>query len=197
MNVTELKELHPKRFEKKYAEWCEHAAADDWWEYMQDRFQERHAPQGVTVASIQFSLYGQGSGAAFNGSVSVTKFMEHAGLHEKYLPLYLACRDDGSYCTVNARRNCSNMAVGFEGAPGDTAPSGVFADLDDPAWAELVWQQFDESELEDAVYEFCRDICSELHTDLEKEYDHITSEEAFIESCEANEITFEIKTEET
>lgn len=196
MNITELKELHPKRFEKKYAEWREHAAHDDWWEYVQDWFKERHAPQGVTVNSIQFSLYGQGAGAAFNGAVSVTKFMEHAGLHEKYLPLYLACRDDGSYCRVRATRN-GYLTVYFEGAPGDTAPSGVFADLDDTAWAELVSQQFDESELEDAVYEFCRDICQELHTDLEKEYDHITSEEAFIESCEANEITFEIETEET
>ena len=196
MNVTELKELHPKRFEEEYAEWCAYAADDDWWEYVQDWFKERHAQQGVTVHSIQFSLYGQGLGAAFNGSVAVTQFMEHAGLHEKYLPLYMACKDDGSYCRVRAARNCSNISVYFAGAPGDTAPSGVFADLDADAWAELVSQQFDESELEDAVKEFCRDICHELHTDLEKEYDHITSEEAFIESCEANEVTFEIETEE-
>lgn len=196
MNVTELKELHPKRFEKEYEEWCEHEADDDWWTYIQDWFQERHAPQGVTVNSIQFSLYGQGSGAAFNGSVDIAKFMEHAGLHEKYLPLYLACKNDGSYCRVRIRRGF-RMDIGFEGAPGDTAPSGVFADLDDTAWSVLVTQQFDESSLEDAVEEFCNDICDELHTDLEKEYDHITSEEAFIESCEANQITFEIETEET
>jgi hypothetical protein len=33
--------------------------------------------------------------------------------------------------------------------------------------------------------------CSKLYRELRDEYEHLTSEESFIESCECNEITFE------
>lgn len=191
LTVTELRDFYPERFEKEYHAWLAHEPYDGWSEYLEGNFRERHAPQGVEARSIWFSLYQQGAGAAFTGVVHVAKFMQHMKLDEKYLPLYLAVCDDGSYVKVyTSPRN--NLHVNFDGAPWDTAPSGVFSELDQDAWNDLINDQVEESKLEVLIEDFCNDICHTLYKEVEAEYDLLTSEEEFIASCEANEITFEI-----
>lgn len=194
VNVTELKALHPKMFEWEYRKWCEHKPYDDWWATHHDYFNEKHADAGVDADSIEFTLFRRGGGAAFVGRVDMATFMKHMKLDEKYLPLYLAIADDGSRAAVRTS-NYGDLRVSLDGAPWDTGPSGVFSALSQADWEELIEEQWGMACLEEAVEAFCKDICDELLTALEEDYDYLTSEKAFIESCEANETTFEIETE--
>ena len=78
-----------------------------------------------------------------------------------------------------------------------TAPSGVFSDLPQTDWEELVDAQADAADMEDSVLTWCKDLAHELYINLRDEYEWRTSKEAFLESCECNEITFEVEWEES
>lgn len=191
MNVTELREHDPKRFEKEYYKWCEHTPDYDWWDSIEENFIEDCATLGVRVDEITFSgFYSQGDGAAFRGRVYVYEWMEAKGHHITHPAAYLACRDDGSYVRLEKGRG-NNMRASAEVWANQTAPSGIFAGLDQEAWEELVDEQLGDLSIEDEVLSFCEDLAAKLYRDLRDEYEHLTSEEMFKEHCEANEVTFE------
>lgn len=194
LTVRELRDMYPKQFDKEYSDWCAYELDGGWCEALEGDFRELHAPHGVDARSIWYAVYGQGAGAGFSGLVYVGKLMKHLKLDETYLPLYQAVVDDGSYCNVSVSGRWS-MTVNFDGAPWDTAPSGVFSGLSDEAWCELINAQMEEANLEDVVRDFCADICHDLYKELVDEYEYRTSEEAFIESCEINEVTFDVSIE--
>lgn len=191
MNVTELREHDPKRFEKEHYKWQEHTLDYDWYKWTEANFIEDCANQGVRVDSIGFSgFYSQGDGAAFTGQVYVYEWMEQKGQHITHPAAYLACKDDGSYVRLETVRS-NNMQASLEQWVNQTAPSGIFAGLEQEAWEELVDEQINDLSIEDEVLSFCKELAEELYTDLRDEYEHLTSEETFIEHCEANEVTFE------
>ena len=191
MNAIELKERDPKRFEKEYYGWLKHTPDYDWWDCIEENFIEDCGKLGVCVDNITFSgFYSQGDGAAFVGRVYVYEWMEQKGHHITHPAAYLGCKDDGSYVRLETGRG-NNMRANLEEYANQTAPSGVFTGLDQQAWEELVDAQISELSIEDEVLSFCEDLAQELYTDLRDEYEHLTSEEMFIEHCEANEVTFE------
>ena len=191
MNVTELRERDPKRFEKEYYEWSANALPYEWWDCIKADFKTDCNAVGVIVDSIGFSgFYSQGDGAAFTGRVYVYEWMEQKGHHITHPAAYLGCKDDGSYVRLETGRG-HNMRANLEEDACQTAPSGIFAGLEQEAWEELVDEQISELSIEDEVLSFCKDLAQELYTNLSDEYEHLTSEEMFIEHCEANEITFE------
>ena len=191
MNVTELKERDPKRFEKEYYKWQEHTLDYDWYKWTEENFIEDCGKQGVRVDSIGFSgFYSQGDGAAFTGRVDVYQWMERKEQHITHPAAYLACKDDGSYVSLEIVRS-NNMRANLDQWANQTAPSGMFKGLEQEAWEELVDEQISDLNLEDEVLSFCKELAEELYTNLRDEYEHLTSEEMFIEHCEANEITFE------
>jgi hypothetical protein len=189
VTAKELQSLDPKRFDKEYYEWCENAVDYDWWEWLDDSFKCDMTEAGVRVERIAFSTYP--ARAMFDGHVDVAKFMEHLILDEKYPALYLAVKQDGSYVSVREGRygNAFSMTEHLY----NTEPEGIFAYLDAHAWEELLDEQLTFAGLESSIEEFCTDACHKLAKDLEADYDHITSVESFIESCECNEVTFEIE----
>ena len=191
MNVTELKEHDPKRFEKEYWAWAEHTADYEWWDCIEENFTDGCAALCVQVDKITFSgFYSQGDGAAFTGQVYVHKWMKLKGLDVTHPAAYLACWDDGSYVRLETGRG-NNMRANLEEYANQTAPSGVFTGLDQQAWEELVDEQISSLSIEGEVLSFCEDLAQELYTDLRDEYEHLTSEEMFIEHCVCNEVTFE------
>ena len=197
VTAQELLILDKKRFEKEYWLWVEHGVADyDWWEYIYDHFKEKCEALRITVDDMTFSGFGsQGDGAAFAGRVDLTALMERQGLDVTYPALYIGIKNDGSYARMAFNGN--NMRCGsYEMWANQTAPEGVFSGLDQEAWEELIDEQDGEAGLEDLALAECQTLARELYRDLEAEYDHLTSEESFIESCECNEVTFEIETEE-
>jgi hypothetical protein len=75
------------------------------------------------------------------------------------------------------------------------APLGIFSELDEETWGDLIDDQWRESYIEEAVREFAQDKADDLLEALRSEWDYISSEEYFIESCEINEVKFEIEGE--
>jgi hypothetical protein len=192
MNALELKANDPKRFQKEYEDWRENACHDDWWEYVQEGLKADCDGYGITVETIGFNLgYSQSDYAAFNGRIDVTLWMQAEGYDVEYPALYVAMEDYREYASIStSHRGHSRVNMEY-GVVGNTYPSGIFKHLDREAWDELVEEQCDMANLEEAMQEWVGKRCSKLYRELRDEYEHLTSEESFIESCECNEITFE------
>ena len=195
--AKELQELDPKRFEKEYYKWMEFALDYEWWDALYKQFKADCLPKGVRVDTINFSGFGsQGDGATFDGQVDIPTYMELQGLHETYPALYLAVVDDGSRIGVRQTHRGNMETCGYNMYANQTAPSGVFENLDQQAWEELIDEQEREADIEDNMLKFCKELAAELYKDLEAEYEHLTSKESFIESCNCNEVLFDIEGEE-
>jgi hypothetical protein len=69
----------------------------------------------------------------------------------------------------------------------------VFKLLDNEAWDELIEQQYVDAGIEAALQAYVDDVASTLYDDLQTEYEDLTSEESFIESCDCNEILFDLE----
>jgi hypothetical protein len=189
VTAKELQTLDPKRFDKEYYAWCENAADYDWWEWLEDSFKCDMTEAGVRVERVYFDTYP--AKARFDGHVDMAQFMEHLILDEKYPALYLAVKQDGSYVSVREGRYGS--AFSMTEHLYNTEPEGIFAYLDAQAWEELLDEQLSLAGLESSIEEFCTDACHKLAKDLESDYEGITSVESFLDSCECNEIEFEIE----
>jgi hypothetical protein len=191
MNVIELKTSDPKRFEQEYHEWCQYTPHYDWWEYLYEQFKADCAALGVQVNDIQFSgFHSQGDGAAFEGRVFTYEWMERKGFDVTHPAAYLACKEDGSYVGIHMRNRGNGIYTNFHG-PLQSEPSGIFIGLDDEAWNELVDEQLCDLNVEDEILGFCEALVDKLYRDLQEEYEILTSEESFIDSCQLNEVTFE------
>ena len=197
ITVQELQTQHLNRFKKEYESWREYALDYDWWDYVVEGFAEDVRPFGVTIGpnDVHFSVsHCQSDYAAFQGRIDIADYMREKGWDETYPALYLAVSDCGDYATVSERR--SNARVNYDGACiGNTYPAGVFQHLEQDAWDELVEEQYYAAGLEDELQSYVDEVCTDLYRRLRDECDHLLSEESFIESCECNDITFEIEEE--
>ena len=198
VTAQELKALDPKRFAKEYEAWQEHAIYDDWADWIKEDFESQMQVQGIHVNRFTWDIsYSQGDGAAFDGHVMVYQWMEANPQYiERYPALYLACKSDGSYMTLRVSNRGFHMHTNMTEYLYETQPEGVFAMLDEEAWVELVTEQWDSAGLEEEIKSTCERFMSDMYDKLRDEYENITSEDAFVESCECNEITFEIEGEE-
>lgn len=197
VTASELLQRNPKRFQKEYSKWTTYALDYDWWDYTEERFQEYLEKDGVHVDRIFFNLsYSQGDYAGFEGYIRVPDFMALNGYDVQYPALYLAAKDYGDHAKVSTKYGRGASRISWDAyLLGNTGPSGVFSGLDQEAWDELVEEQFDEARLEDEMQSYVDDQGRGLYRMLRDEYEYLTSEETFIESCELNGVTFEIETE--
>ncbi len=203
LTAQQLKERDPKRFEQEHHDWQEHGALwDDWFDSIEQNFTDEMAARGIQVDKISFSgFYSQGSYASFDGKVVVHKWMAaetyDAGqtYAEAFPALYLAAEQDRSALFVSTSYR-GNTHFNFEVNFIDTQPAGIFQHLDEDAWRELVEQQDDASNLESNIRWFVESKNNELFKQLQDEYEHLTSEESFLESCEANEVTFNLENDD-
>jgi hypothetical protein len=200
LSAQELSQQDPKRFQQEYSKWTEYALDYDWWDYAEEQLKERLAPAGVAVEGVEFSLsYSQGDYATFKGRINISMWMEankdgEQTYAEKYPALFLAAQDYGDWASVNTWNRRYHASVTYDAhLVGNTGPEGVFSGLDQEAWDELVEEQLDAAGLEKALQDYVDDISRQLYRDLRDEYEHLTSEESFIESCECNDVTFEIE----
>jgi hypothetical protein len=197
VTAAELLILDKRQFDREYYKWCEHCMDGDDLDYIKEDFKERCEQIGIRVDTIGYCIsYSQGDGAHFDGRVDIPTFMEHTKMNVKYLALYLACQDDGSYVNISTTHRGNMQVNDWNMFANQTAPSGVFSDLPQEDWEDLVDAQTDEADMEAEVLALCRRLAYDLYITLRDEYEYQTSEESFIESCECNDVTFEIETEE-
>lgn len=196
MTAGALREIDPKRFEKEYYEWREYTVSHEWWDYIYDNFKADCLLKGVRVDTINFSGFGsQGGGATFSAYVDVPQYMEDHKLHEIYPALYLAVIDDGSRLGIGTTPWYGMQVNNYCMYGNQTAPSGIFENLDQLAWEELIDDQEREADLATVVVDFCKGLAAELYKTLEAEHEFLTSREQFIVSCECKEILFDIEIE--
>jgi hypothetical protein len=203
LTAQQLKERDPKRFDRELYKWQEYGALwDEWYETVEQNFTDEMAAHGVNVEKISFSgFYSQGSYASFDGKVIVHKWMaaetydDGQTYAEAFPALYLAAEQDRSTVFVSSSHR-GNARLSFETGFDQTQPTGIFQHLDDEGWGELVAQQDDASNLESNIRWFIESKNNELFKQLQDEYEDLTSEESFIGSCEANEITFNLENDD-
>ena len=202
LTAEELKTADPRRFDREYSKWTEWQWQDAWFvEDAQGYFTEKYKPMGIEVSSLNYSIgYCQSDFASFDGRVYLAEWMEKMQIcpdgptyAERYPALYLACKTDGGYITVNGEDSRRGYRCDWYDVWISTAPCGIFANMPEEDWDSLLESQAAEADLEGAILERCRTIGREIYEYLRDSYEAATSEEAFIESCEANEITFEIE----
>lgn len=198
VTAQELKELDPKRFEKEYYAWMEYAPHRDWADWIKEDYTSQMRVEGIKVDNFYWEVsYSQGDGANFDGHVLVHEWMEaNPQYMEQYQALYLACKQDGSYVSVRTDSRGYNMHFNLNESWFGTEPNGIFNGLDKDTWWELVVEQSDAANVENEIRSTCERFMSAMYHTLRDEYEHITSEESFIESCECNEVTFELEGEE-
>ena len=205
ISAVELKQMDPRRFEREYSKWCEWHWEDDW--YIEDAlesFRNKYQPKGFEIEQLHYRIsYSQGDFSSFDGRVFLAEWMQATLTRpdgptyaERYPALYLACDADGSYMTVRGEDERRGWRLEYQEGWFGVAPAGIFANLDDEAWEELVTEQCYEADLEAELIAYCQSIGREIYDTLRDSYEHATSEESFIESCEANNVTFEIELEE-
>ena len=196
VTASELLILDESRFDKEYYKWQAYCLDYEWWDYIYDDFKETCEACSIRVDDISFSgFHSQGDGAGFAGRIDLTALMEREGLDVKYPALYIGVKNDGSYFMVHNHRSGGLRGGEYEMYAGQTGPDGIFSELDQQAWEELIEEQEAGAELEERALAFARRLAAALYTKLSEEYDYLTSKESFIESCECNEITFETEGE--
>lgn len=205
VTAAELKRLDRRRFDREYSKWAEWQWQDDW--YVEDAlsyFKEKYRAKGFEIDDLQYCVaYGQGDYGSFNGRVFISEWMQATltctdgpTYAERYPALYLACCEDGSYMNIKGEDDRRGWRMDFQEGWTGVGPCGIFANLPEEDWEELVTDQAYDAGLEDEMIRYCRAIGREIYAMLRDSYEHATSEESFLESCEANDITFEVEIED-
>jgi hypothetical protein len=202
VSAKELQQLDPKRFEREYWEWV----SNHWWDgsYTIDWFVSEQKSKGILdidPKEVSYSIScSQGDGAAFDAYVDVLAFMRLKGYDTEYIPLYLDMENYRASASVSRGRGGAcymGQGADIDYAPGNCYPVGIFSDMPQEDWDALVEAQWDELEdtLANEIHEYAKDAADELYKALEDGYEASTSEEEFIDDCEANDVLFEIEDE--
>lgn len=203
VTAQELLILDERLFYEEYYKWHEYCPDYEWWDYIEENLKETLAHKGIWVDNMDFRLsYSQGDYATFEGSIDVGTWMQthmdrDVPYADKFPALFIAIQNYGARAGVNVRNRSCRGSVCFDAClAGNTEPDGIFEGLDQEGWDELIADQLASAGLEEAMQDDVEAISRQLYNDLQSEYEHLTSKESFIESCECNEITFDIETEE-
>jgi hypothetical protein len=194
LTASELKERYPRKFEKEHEDWI-NQLWDDWWDYVWEGFKEDMQAKGMSeLEGPQFDLYRRY--AMFSGTLKLSTIMEETGAHEKYYPLYLAVVQARDYVRCHPKSRSDTLGVAVSSYSFSSNPEGVFSDMDDDDWQDLVGDLWKQCDPESLALEYCNDLCHDLLKRLDDAYGWETSEENFIEMCETNEVTFEVNDDE-
>lgn len=194
--------MYPRRFDAEYSKWAEWQWEDGWpIEHAKMFFADKYASFGVHIEKLHYRIsYSQGDYASFDGRVYLAEWMravktcpDGPTYAERYPALYLACQEDGAYMQVYGGGDRRRWSVRYYEHLQGIRPSGIFATMPEEDWEDLVSTQEEEADFEAEVTNYCKLIGEELYVFLRETYEDLTSEEAFIESCEANEVTFEVE----
>lgn len=178
-NFDELSETAKQNAIEKYA------ANYDWWDSCYDDFVQILDILGFEVESkdIEFSgFYQQGSYAAFSGYYHFQKDMVK-GI-KSYAPKDKELHRIAKELSKMQRKCFYSLSAKFRYSD----YSGYSVDMEDSR-RQYGWVDSDEPEK--IFRQVLKDLSSWLYEKLQNEYEYLTSEESFKESCEANEWTFD------
>jgi len=222
MKIQELKECHPRVFQRLYDEWYPHANYYDWWDGTIEDAVTQGEERGFNIStnnsgrtSFYFSGFcSQGDGASWEGTIDVPKWVEWAKANGgapftdmQLLWMQEAWRNDflGTSLSVTARGNYShsntmslNDDLECTERHSHEVHEGVFKGMDAETFV-LTFRRMMGSEIEEEAIKAARAYADEYYKILEDEFEYLTSEEYFIECmeeycCEFDEEGEEIET---
>lgn len=171
----------------------------DWWDGVYECFKRDMADIGIDVDDIYFSGFSsQGDGACFEGRVSNwAKFLESIGYT---CPALTALAAEAWGFSVIHRghyyhENCTSFSADMA-SPDDYYESEMdqFVDAHSPYSTEIqnaafvaILKGYDFAKLEDEFIEAFKDHMRALYNQLEAEADHLTTDEAILDSLEVND----------
>lgn len=163
-------------------ELCDLNVDHNWYEFVFDDAKMIGELLGIEIENIYFSGFSsQGDGACFTGSYSyaqkaLKKVLEH-------------CPNETEVHRI-ARELQSLQRKAFYSLSASVSHRGhYYHEMCTSIDVSDKWSDYG-SNFDDELSELLRDFMRWINESLEKEYDHLTSREAIIESIKANEYTF-------
>lgn len=195
-------DLSDRAKEHAYHEWIRGAANYNWWDDVYEMAKEEGTQLGFLIDDISFSgFWSQGDGASWKGFVNLRVWVDSDACtlndREKMFlktafEQYLASHTIDITNTSNYCHSGTMVQRGFEVYRAEACAEiqhGVYAGMSEEAFVdELAGMQ---NGIENEVLQSARYFADKIYRDLEEEYESITSEEAFADFCEANDVNFD------
>ena len=185
---------------------------DGWSDGVIEGFKEDMAEIGIEDPEVQFSgFYSQGDGASFTSEdIDTRKLFDAVGIesnefldmstederrkgeNKEFYDLLDTLEDVGHLDRIRIKPEELRVTIERIGGGRYYHENTVRANVeiwDEPDGWEI--PPYFESELSDKVTDFIRGICRKLYRDLEKDYEHLTSEEAVAETLIDNGYEFD------
>lgn len=163
-------ELSEKAQQKAIKELYDINVDHKWYDSTFDQLKSELSERGFDNAEIHFSgFWSQGDGACFDADISLEKFCSDKrilAIAKEYCHFHIAKNSFANHYSHQRTRYVEYNAVGK-------------ANIDNAL-----------SELSKVIESQRLSLSHEIYRALEKEYDHLTSKEAIIETINANEWTF-------
>lgn len=196
LSVHELKATDPTRFAKEHQAWKCDDLGYDWWDCVCEDAKTQGKEQGFDIRDIWFDLsYSQGDRAVWEGEVDLREFAKARGLltdpvwsavlavaGEGYADSIMKIYSHGLRSTMRAESMSVNLCVKIE--------NGVYAGMDSQDLIDAVGGDAVFDDIEEDVLTAAEEFAGDIYYQLRDEYEHLTSEESFIEYCDCNEVTF-------
>ena len=161
----------------------------EWWDYIEEAFEERMETKGIFVSKIYFSgFWSQGDGACFDGRIEDWgKYLRNLGYDD---PILHALADEYWQMKWTHRGHYyHDRSVWFDN---DTHLDDEWNPYDPDDLRHDMWkaniEQYHFGNLADEMKENIRGYMRELYRELEEEYNSLTSDEAVCESIIANDL---------
>lgn len=150
---------------------------ENWYEYYFDEVHERLEDLGYNNVDISFSgFWSQGDGASFTADIDLIKWLKEHKRLSYYKKLIKDIDSENIYGNI---KRIDNYYSHY-----NTCNTSIYGSYLTDEKFKLVDQLMEEIESER------RQLCKEIYKQLEKAYDYLTSEEAIIETLEANDYDF-------
>lgn len=198
------------RAQEKARHWFSESLDYEWWEDTYEHAKQEGPKRGFDIEDIRFSgFWSQGDGASWTGRVDLKQFLEHHLKEDNpeyaryfVLQAILAEHNDwvASYINVNRRgfhyvhdNTMYLESIGYSNLEDLDADDEERLQEEGPLQRADIYQlregiNIDDlmDKLETWVLEEAQAYARQIYSDLESEYEHLTSDEALIESAEAN-----------
>lgn len=164
----------------------------DWWDFTYEDFKSLCATIGVDVdlkKTFFNGFYTQGSGSSFTADIDIFKLIE--GVKSEAWKQYAPDAKLEFYpITKNMERVAHFMSAAVEPHNRETSVNVTANNEADQSYNDLPNVNKAILELEEFLQDVADNLNHWLFTSLEKEFDYLMSDEAVIETIEANEYEF-------
>lgn len=187
LKLYDIMELKDEAFRKAVDDNRDINVDNDWWsDGVLEEWNVKLQEMGFINPKIYFSgFWSQGDGACFNADIDIDQFIKHFKL-DKFTPLLSFAEKEELDLTASIEKNSYATHYSHERTRYAEVDFWVPEDIKDKAGDVEKLADELEKELESTRLEMCHNI----YKDLQREYEDDTTEDAIVDTLQANEYTF-------